>query len=254
MPVDYSDVTERSENRVTREAMSMFVTRYHVAAERAAGRDILEIACGPGQGLGLLARRARHVVGADVTPALVREARTHYRDRVPLLCADAMRLPFKREFDVVVLYEAIYYLPDAGRFLDECRRVLRPGGDVLICSANPEREDFNPSPHSVRYYAASEIGALLRDRGFAPELFGAFPAGGGGIGSTLRKLAVSLNLMPKSMKGKELLKRLFYGKLAAVGAELQPDAAPVEPLAPLPLDAPTPGFKVVYAIGRAPAS
>lgn len=228
----------------------MFATRYAVAAERAAGRDVLEIACGAGQGLGLLARRARRVVGADVTPALVREARAHYRDRIPLLCADAMRLPFQAAFDVVVLFEAIYYLPDAGRFLDECRRLLRPGGDVLICSANPEREDFNPSPHSVRYYSASELGALLRDRGFAPEIFGAFPAGGGGVGSALRRAAVKLNLMPKSMKGKETLKRLFYGKLAEVGPELMPGGAPVESLVPLAAGAPAAGFKVIYAWGR----
>jgi hypothetical protein len=118
---------------------------------------------------------------------------------------DAHELPFdEASFDVVLLFEAIYYLERPERFLEECRRVLRDGGVVMISSANPERVDFQPSPHSVRYYSARELGALLRDNGFEVELSAAF----GLEGSSTRGAIVSLG---KGMAQENLLERALLG-------------------------------------------
>lgn len=46
---------------------------------------------------------------------------------------DAQELPFQdATFDVVLLLEAIYYLPHAEKFMAEARRVLRPDGILFI--------------------------------------------------------------------------------------------------------------------------
>jgi len=45
----------------------MLVARYALARDRGAGKDILEVACGSGIGLGFLARQAKWVVGGDFT-------------------------------------------------------------------------------------------------------------------------------------------------------------------------------------------
>jgi SAM-dependent methyltransferase len=232
----------------------MLVTRYALAAERAAGRDVLEVACGSGIGLGRLARDARRVVGGDVTAGLLRTARAHYGPRLPLARLDAQALPFRGgSFDVVVLYEAIYYLPDATRFVAEAHRVLRPGGELLVCTVNRAWSDFNPSPFSTRYHDAGELRALLAAAGFRVELLGGFPVGAargtGGVVSLVKRSAVALGLMPRTMRGKQLLKRLFLGKLAPLPAEVRDDHAARAPLVPLP-DDDAARFRVLYACGR----
>jgi SAM-dependent methyltransferase len=243
---------------ITREAASMMWTRYATAADRAAGKDVLEVGCGTGQGVGYLARQARRVVGGDYTLPLVQQAERHQGTHARFVCLDGQKLPFAdASFDLVLLYEVIYYLPDASAFVRECRRVLRPGGTLIVTTANRERDSFNPSPFSHRYYAASEFGALLGTEGFRTEVYGAFPdepAGplGQAIGQ-IRRVAVALHLIPETMRAKELLKRLFYGKLVTLGSELPEGVAEREPLVPLDGTAPAPGYKVIYAIGTLPA-
>lgn len=239
---------------MTREAVAMMYTRYRFAAELSSGRDVLEVACGAGQGLGLLAARARRVVAGDTTARLARAAKSRYGERLPLLRLDAHALPFRDAiFDVVVLCEAIYYLTRPGRFAEEARRVLRRGGALLICSANRLWGEFNPSPHSVRYFSADELAGLLGSAGFRAERYGAYPAGGkslpGRFVGAVRKMAVALRLVPKTMTGKEKLKRLFYGKLVPAPAELDDPSAPAEPVVPLS-DGDASEYKVIYAIGR----
>jgi len=138
---------------------------------------------------------------------------------------DAQVLPFAdRSKDVVILFEAIYYVPDAVRFVSECRRVLRPGGSVLIATANKDLPDFNPSPYSHRYYGAAELSALFGEHGFEVELFGHLPVATVGWRQKLlrpvKQIAVTLGLVPKTMAGKKLLKRLVFGRLIAMPVEL----------------------------------
>ena len=54
---DYSIITEIPGIDASQEQLSMLLTRYHVAAERAEGMDLLEVACGAGIGLEYLAVR-----------------------------------------------------------------------------------------------------------------------------------------------------------------------------------------------------
>lgn len=254
MSADYSIITELPGNRAHAEQLSMIHTRYKWAGDQAAGKDVLEAACGPGRGLGYLAARARSVTGGDITPSLVAAAQRHHGGRIPVSVFDAQALPFPDgSFDLVLLFEALYYLPDAPRFLAEARRVLRPGGRLLLSMPNPEWADFNPSPFSVRYYAAGQLSALLDAAGFNPEVLAGYPvAAGGGAGavSLLRRAAVSLGLMPKSMAGKAWLKRLFYGRLAELSEEID-TSAPAAPLVPAPAGR-VDGYKMLYAAAERP--
>jgi SAM-dependent methyltransferase len=253
---DYSSVTESPGNQVTHEAVDMVLTRYHWAAGLSAGKDVLEVGCGAGQGLGYVARSARRVIGGDYTDALVRAARRQYEGRLPLLRLDAQALPFAAgSFDIVLLFEAIYYLPDAVRFVAECARVLRDGGRLLICSANCETGAFNPSPFSTRYLTARELQRMLEDAGFRTELFGAFPAGSRSLAGRavglVKRIAVACHLVPKTMKGKETLKRIFLGPLKPFPAELDGHEGTPHALTALTEspDREFAAFKVLYAQG-----
>lgn len=254
--VDYTRVTEATGNRVTREAVSMLYTRYTFAAGFCEDRRVLEVACGTGQGLGHLAKRGKTVVGGDYTGSLIMEAQRHYRGRVPLLRLDAHTLPFRASrFDVVVLYEALYYLTEPDRFLGECTRVLARPGTLLICTVNKEWSGFNPSPFSTRYFSAGELLDLLERHGFVPELYGAFPVATDSVRdrvvALIRRMAVATHLVPRTMKGKEWLKRLFLGPLVSLPSEVTESMAPYCAPSRIAGSSPPP-FKVLFAVAHTP--
>jgi SAM-dependent methyltransferase len=253
--MDYTSVTELPGHRITLEALAMAWTRYAIVRELSAERQVLEVGCGAGQGLGLLAKRAGFLVGGDYTEGLLRAARRHYGGRIPLVRLDAHVLPFRGgTFDVVILYEAFYYLAHPEMFLRECRRVLHRGGILALCSVNREWSGFNPSPFSTRYLSAREVSELLQREGFGVDLFGAFPVGKESakdrLVSVIKRTAVGLHLVPRTMKGKEFLKRVFLGRLTQMPPELMDGMAERQPLVPLRSDGPVTGYKVLYAIGR----
>ena len=255
----FESVTETPGVGASRQQLSMMLTRYRFAAELAAGQDVLEVACGSGIGLGYLAKKARRVVGGDIDPAVLRYAEQHYaaRPSIELRQFGAETIPYDdASFDLVLLYEAIYYLDDVDAFVREARRVVRPGGALVIVTVNPEWSEFNPSPFSKHYLNAAEMRALLSRHGFTPQLLGAFTSGRSAVGAIvgiIRRIAVKLHLIPKTMKGKQLLKRLFMGPLLPLPQEIDDahgDYVPPQPLDERQLAA----TKVLYAVGRAPVA
>src|ERR1035438_9242994 len=101
--VPFEEVTEATGLAVTEEAASMIATRYLFAAGFASARSVLEVACGSGIGLGLLAQSAQSVVGCDLNASLLVRAANHYGKRIPLVQLSASDLPFLAEsFDLVL--------------------------------------------------------------------------------------------------------------------------------------------------------
>lgn len=232
---DYTTVTEAPGDALRAEALDMLATRYAIASACARGRRVLEAGCGPGQGLGPLAATADFVVGGDYTATLLGYAQQYYRGRIPLVRLDAHQLPFATaSFDLIILYEAVYYLQRPEVFLAECHRVLSRDGEILLCSANRRVADFNPSPFSVRYFSSEELRRLFEQHGFAPLISGAFRAepetARDRLVSLVKRVAVALHLVPKTMKGKTLLKRLFFGPLRTAPAELAAGVGKTRPL------------------------
>ena len=252
---DFTTVTESPGTAVSVEQLEMNFHRYHTVSQYCEGKEVLEVGCGAGQGLGYLARKARRVVGGDITERLLRAARSYYKTRIPLVQLDAQRLPFRDgSFDVVILFEAIYYLSDPESFIRESLRVLRDGGLLAISSVNKEWMDFNPSPFSVKYFSAAELKRMLSFHGLDVECYAAFSLPPRTVRneaiSRLKRGAVSLGLIPRTMEGKKLLKRIFFGKLYPLDGEVSEGMAPYVPADPVSGDSAVPGFKIIYAFGR----
>ena len=224
--IDYTALTEVAGEEVSREQVDRMVHRYAWAGRLCAGRDVVEVACGSGQGLGHLASVARSVRAGDVSPELVARARAIHGEAIPVEQLDAHALPYPdASADVILLFEALYYLRDPDRFVGECARVLRPGGKVLVATANKDLWDFNPSPHSHRYFGAVELPVLFARHGFGVRLFGDTPVDAVSLRQRIlrpvKKVVVSLGLMPRTMGGKKLLKRLVFGSMVAMPARLE---------------------------------
>lgn len=253
---DFSGVTERPGDAATAEQLSMIHTRYSLASVHILGKDVVELACGPGRGLAYLADHgARSVTGLDVQPEFVAAAAARLGGRARVVAGDAQALPFAAEaFDAALLFEALYYLPEPARFAAEAFRVLRPGGVLLVSQVNPEWPEFIPSPHSRRYYSAVELKSLLEAVGFAVDVLAGFPAAprgrAGRLVARLRRTAARLHLVPGTMRGKALLKRLFYGKLAVLGETVDESAA--VGMLRVPGDPPVRRWKMLYAVARKP--
>lgn len=225
MITDYTEVTEVAGDCGTREQVRRMCTRYHFAQQFCDGKDVLEVACGTGQGLGYLAKSARFVIGGDYSAPLLGMAQPHYRGRIPLVRLDGHVLPFSaKTFDVVILYEAIYYLKSPEAFVKECLRVLRPEGILLICNANKDLPDFNPSPYSYRYFSAPDFVGLLGPFSLQVKCFGdcrvEYSKLKQRLLSFIKKAMVRLDLMPETMAGKKLFKRIVFGKLVPLPPEL----------------------------------
>jgi SAM-dependent methyltransferase len=123
-----------------------------------------------GSGFGMVANLvaawgARAVFGVEVHAPMARShARLtaahfpHLRDRVFGVRADVSRLPLRSaSADLVVSIEAISHYYDVDAFLDECARVLRPGGELVISDGN---NGANPRirAHTVELWRRFELG------------------------------------------------------------------------------------------------
>ena len=67
------------------DAIDRLWTRYAFAGSLCRGKDVLEVACGPGPGLAYLAGKARRVVGSDYMENLLRDALKNGRGNLPTL-------------------------------------------------------------------------------------------------------------------------------------------------------------------------
>jgi len=251
MTIDYSTVTEIAGEEITLEQFERLCHRYYWAGTYCAGKDVIEAACGSGPGLGFLLGLAKSLRAGDYDGGILQIARQHYGDRVELRQFDAQDMPFEdHSADVVILFEAIYYLPSAERFVQECRRVLRKGGQVLIATANKDLYDFNPSPFSHTYYGVVELGQLFTGLGFAAECFGYLSVREVSLRQRVlrpvKRLAVSLGLVPKTMGSKKLLKRLVFGRMTTMPAEITEGMIAYRPPKPLALSEPDHEHKVIY--------
>ena len=251
----YQEVTEISDQLVSHEQHQRVYTRYCWARQYCIGKDTLEVACGTGVGIGILNEASRSFRAGDISNELLAFAREVYGDRIELLQFNAEQLPFgEASLDVIIIFEALYYLADQKKFFNECRRVLRSGGTLLISSANKDLWDFHPSPHSTVYLGVLELKEALQYLGFQCEFFADTPVGAISwrqkIFRPIKKVASALGLFPKTMKGKMWLKRLVFGSMKQLPREIH--LSDVEPVLPVRIDQNQADVthKVIYCLAK----
>lgn len=130
---------------------------------------VLDVGCGPGLGVALAAAVATRgfVAGVDASPTMLRQARHRNREaiglgRVEVVAADAARLPFPDgHFGKAWSLNSLQFWPAPDTALRELRRVVTPGGPVLI--GLMARSDDRPGPLRPRWLARTA--ELMEDSG-----------------------------------------------------------------------------------------
>lgn len=141
------------------------LARYAWATQLATGKRALDAACGMGYGSRMLADAgASEVVGLDLDEELIARLRADAPDNVSFEVGDLRQLPFPDDdFELITCFESIEHVPDPERVLDELRRVLKPGG-VLVLST-PNRDVYTPgNPFHLRELTPHELEAELSQR------------------------------------------------------------------------------------------
>jgi len=130
----------------------------------AAVGAALDVCCGTGAGLEMLARlQPARLVGVDMSAGMLAQAAQNLaaHDAVlELVRGDALNLPFEGEFDVVTCFGAFGHIleRDEARFVENVRRALKPGGRFAFVTSEM------PPLSSRSYWLARGFNAAIRMR------------------------------------------------------------------------------------------
>jgi len=178
--------------KISKDQLRIILARYSFASKFVSGKNIIEVGCGPGLGLGCFAKTAKKVVAIDYSGENLEYAREYYKEKdynkkIEIINLDVLKISSLKNhyFDIVVAMASAYAF-DFGKFLDECKVVLKKEGMLIFDIPNKNIMGFKKSELSKNYYSVPDLFELLNKHGFDVEVFGAFPILGG-IGSKYRE-------------------------------------------------------------------
>lgn len=145
---------------------------------RRGGGRLLEVGCGTGVVLAALERRLPRttVIGMDLFAEGLAVARR--RTAAPLVQADVHAPPFGAVFDLVGVFDVLEHLPDDAAALADLRRMIRPGGALVVTVPANRRlwSYFDEASRHRRRYETAELRDTLAAAGFAVEYLSPYMA------------------------------------------------------------------------------
>lgn len=158
---------ERLETCITNETMLEHLHRYAIALPLVAGKDVLDIACGEGYGTALLAGKGGNVTGIDIAADVIEEAAKKYKGPgIQFITGLITGIPAAaNSFDLITCFETLEHISEHETALTELKRVLRPGGMLIISS--PDKANYSDkrsyhNPFHKKELYAGEFKALIR--------------------------------------------------------------------------------------------
>jgi O-antigen biosynthesis protein len=150
--------------QVNQDLWAEHISRYTLAARFAAGKRVLDIGSGAGDGTAFLAQHAKEATGVDVAPDTVEHARQ--QDPLPNLqyiAASAASIPLPdASFDLITAFEVIEHIEQWPELIREARRLLAPGGVFFVSTPNvhyytESRGKSGPNPYHVHEFEYAEF-------------------------------------------------------------------------------------------------
>jgi SAM-dependent methyltransferase len=170
----YEDLWERLPAQL--EPPDWALRRAFLLAELRAGDRVLDLGSGAGDFTAEIAKVAEQVVGLEVAEAAVARARARHPALDFRLTPIDGPLPLEDgSFDLVWASEVIEHVADTARWLSEIRRVLAPGGRLLVTTPSHGRlrlalggiKRFSePLGDHLHLYTRRSLSGLLEEFGF----------------------------------------------------------------------------------------
>ena len=174
--LDYDRVARDYHHRYKSSPMTGAARALVDLARAQRARRILDVGCGTGRWLEILARPDRLAIGLDPSRGMLAQARARL-PRVPLIQAQGEALPVAdAAFDLVTLVHVLHHLTDPARFLVEAARCLRPNGVLALIGSVPTAPgnawyiyDYFPGVEErdlSRFPAWEQVRAWMQNAGF----------------------------------------------------------------------------------------
>ena len=149
-------------------------------AEAKPGERVLDLGCGAGRFVAALQDAGASPVGVEIAEAALERARRNVPGADLRLVAADGSLPLGHgEVDLVWCSEVLEHVPDTVAFLTEARRVLTPGGRILVTVPDHgvarrtaialarHEAHYDPLGQHLRFYTRRSLAAALEATGFA---------------------------------------------------------------------------------------
>ena len=111
-----------------------------------AGQRVADVGCGPGTYQSRIAARGARIIGIDYSAGMLRECRalaSRHVHGVALVRADAQALPLAdASCDLLLAASMLFHVPDRELALREMRRVLKPGGQVVLVTGSGDESRY----------------------------------------------------------------------------------------------------------------
>jgi SAM-dependent methyltransferase len=147
------------------------------ALNLSESESLIELGCGPGHALQALLRNPhlKRAIGLDWSETMLAQASRRNRlalkaGRLALVRGDFASLPFDEDSaDAILAVNVVYFMTRAA--VDEARRVLRPGGRVVLYATHGSAMRRWPfaGRHSHRLFDRKRLAALLAEAGFGED-------------------------------------------------------------------------------------
>ena len=176
LPLEFTG--ERFTPESLREIWYEHFHRYTLASTLVEGLDVLDAACGEGYGSAVLAASAHSVTAIDISPEAVTHATERYQeiDNLNFEQADCTKLDLgEQKFDAIISFETLEHLEAQEEMLSGFRRLLKPGGWLLISS--PDKAEYSDAadyhnPWHVKELYRQELMELLGHQFSTVQLLG----------------------------------------------------------------------------------
>ena len=136
---------------------------------------VLDVACGSGIVSCEFARIVSSVIGIDLTPAMIDQAKLLQQekklDNIAWEIGDVSKLPFGNDlFSLVVTRYSLHHMIEPQKIVEEMKRVCKPGGRVIIIDVTPEDDkvvEYNNveklrDPSHVKALTISELKNMMK--------------------------------------------------------------------------------------------
>ena len=126
---------------------------------------VLDIACGTGIISCEFAKEVSHVIGIDLTPAMIEQAKLLQQekqlDNMSWKVGDVSNLPFyDNSFSIVVTRYSLHHILEPKKVLEEMKRVCIPGGKIMVIDVTPDKDKVDAYNNVEKLRDSSHVKAL----------------------------------------------------------------------------------------------